>query len=87
VLAIFRTTTWDAVLAEYPPQTDEERAALAQEFASGAAMLSRWESDLRQGVSTAKIVELPGANLYMFISNEADVIRERRGFAASLPGS
>jgi pimeloyl-ACP methyl ester carboxylesterase len=87
VLAIFRTTTWDAALADYPPKNDEERAALAQQFAAGAAMLSRWESDLRQGVPTAKIVELPGASLYMFILNEADVIRELRGFAASLPRS
>ena len=54
VLAIFRTTTWDAALADYPPKNDEERAALAQEFASGAAMLSRWESDLRRGVPTAE---------------------------------
>jgi len=38
-------------------------------------------------VPAAKIVELPGASLYMFISNEADVIRELRGFAASLPRS
>jgi hypothetical protein len=59
--------------------------ALAQEYAAGAAMLSRWEGDLRRGVPTAQIVELPGASLYMFLSNEADVIRELRGFAASLP--
>jgi pimeloyl-ACP methyl ester carboxylesterase len=85
VLAIFRTRTWDDALAEYPPKNDEERAALIQGYASAAAMLSKWESDLRQGVPAAKIVELPGANLYMFISNEADVIRELRGFAASLP--
>jgi non-heme chloroperoxidase len=85
VLAVFRTTTWDAVLDDYPPSNDQERAALAQEFASGAAMLSRWEADLRQGVPAARIVELPGASLYMFLSNEADVIRELRGFAASLP--
>jgi pimeloyl-ACP methyl ester carboxylesterase len=85
VLAIFRTDTWDHVLADYPPKDDVERVALAQEFAAGAAMLSRWERDLRQGVPTAQIVELPGASLYMFLSNEADVIRELRGFAASLP--
>jgi len=85
VLAIFRTTTWDTVLADYPPRDDAERAALAQEYAAGAAMLSRWESDLRRGMPTAQIVELPGASLYMFLTNEADVIRELRGFAASLP--
>jgi hypothetical protein len=33
----------------------------------------------------AKIVELPGANLHMFLSNEADIIRELRAFASSLP--
>jgi hypothetical protein len=48
-------------------------------------MLSRWEGDLRRGVPTAQIVELPGASLYMFLSNEANVIRELGGFAASLP--
>jgi len=36
------------------------------------------------GVPTARIVELPAANLYMFLSNEADVIREIRAFAATL---
>jgi pimeloyl-ACP methyl ester carboxylesterase len=85
VLAIFRTTTWDTVLADYPPKNDQERAALAQEYAAGAAMLSRWEGDLRRGVPTAQIIELPGASLYTFLTNEADVIRELRGFAASLP--
>jgi hypothetical protein len=31
------------------------------------------------------VVELPGANLYMFRSNEADAVREIRAFAATLP--
>lgn len=84
MLVIFRTTSWDDVLEESPPKDDAERTAMAQAFASGAAMLSRWERDVRLAPA-AKIVELPGANLYMFISNEADVIRELRGFAASLP--
>jgi len=35
-------------------------------------------------VPTAKIVELPGASLYMFLSNEADIIREVRTFADTL---
>lgn len=84
VLVIVRTKSWDDALAEYPPKSDEERVALTKGYASAAAMLSRWESDVRK-IPTARIVELPGANLYMFLSNEADVIRELRGFAASLP--
>ena len=34
---------------------------------------------------TARIVDLPGANVYMFLTHEADVLREVRAFAASLP--
>ena len=34
-------------------------------------------------VPTARIVELTGANLFMFLSNEADVLREIRAFAAT----
>ena len=33
---------------------------------------------------TARIVNVVGANLYMFLSNEADVLREVRAFAAEL---
>jgi hypothetical protein len=36
-------------------------------------------------IPKARIVELQGANLYMFLSNEADVLREIRAFAATLP--
>ena len=48
-------------------------------------MRAKWQRDLLAGVPNAKIVELPGANLYMFLSNEADINRELRAFASSLP--
>jgi hypothetical protein len=48
-------------------------------------MLTKWQRDLR-AVPEARVVELPGANLYMFLSNEADIVRELRGFANALPG-
>ena len=47
-------------------------------------MVSRWERDLLTGVPTARIVELASANLYMFLSNEADVLREVRTFASAV---
>jgi len=72
-------------LKDYPPQSEKERAALNQGYASARAMLTKWQRDLLAGVPDARIVELPGADLYMFISNEADVIRELRAFAATLP--
>ena len=58
---------------------------LLDAFATGRAMVSKWEHDLLAGVPAARIVELPEANLYMFLSNEADILREVRAFAATLP--
>jgi hypothetical protein len=49
-------------------------------------MYTRWQQDLLAAVPTARIVELPGASLFMFLSNEADVLREIRAFADTLTG-
>jgi non-heme chloroperoxidase len=84
VLAIYRVKTVEQALKEYEPRSDEERTALFLAYVAGRAMLERWESDLRAGVPGARIVELPGAELYMFLSNEADIIRELRAFAQTL---
>lgn len=81
VRAVYRTTTLQQALREFPPRNDAERAAL--EFAVGPgqrARLAKWEGDLLARDPTARIVELPDANLFMFVSNEADV----RSFAATL---
>ncbi len=85
VLAIYRSVTLDQALQDYAPQNEKERAAVEERHAGGRAMLTRWQRDLLAGVPDAKIVELPGANLYMFLSHEADILRELRAFAASLP--
>lgn len=84
VLAIYRSETLEQALEEYPPQTDRQRAAVEQVHAAKRARLSKWQHDLRSGVPAARIVELPGANLFMFLSHEADVLREIRAFAATL---
>lgn len=85
VLAIYRTETMEQTLKDYPPMNEEQRAALNQSYAGKRARLSKWQRDLLAGVPTARIVELPDANLYMFLSHEADVLREVRAFAATLP--
>jgi non-heme chloroperoxidase len=85
VLAIYKTEPpFEELVRERPPRNEQEQAALRQQAAADRAMLSRWERDLLAGVPTARIVELEGANLYMFLSNEADVLREVRAFAAGL---
>ena len=83
-MAIYRIETMEQTLKDYPPKTDQQRAAVSQLNAGKRAMLAKWQRDLLAGVSTARIVELPGAILYMFLSNEADVLREVRAFADTL---
>ena len=85
VLAIFRTAgPFEEVTQQFPPRNESERAALSQQYAANRAMLSRWQRDLLAGVPTARIIELPRANLFMFLSNEADVLREVRSFVGGL---
>jgi pimeloyl-ACP methyl ester carboxylesterase len=84
VVAIYRTMTMEQVLKQYPPRNEQDRQALKEGYAAGRAMLSKWQSDLLAGVPNARIVELPGAELYMFLSNEADIVRELRSFGEAL---
>jgi non-heme chloroperoxidase len=86
VLAIYRTMTLAQIMDDYAPQSEQQLTVLIQGYAGKRAQLEKWEGDLRAGIPDARIVELPGANLYMFLSNEADVIREVRGFAAATAG-
>jgi non-heme chloroperoxidase len=85
VVAIYRSISKASAFKLYPPKTDAERQGVEEGYAHARGMLLKWQRDLLAGVPAAKIVELDGANLYMFLSNEADVIRELRAFAASLP--
>ena len=84
VLAIYRSTTLAQALQDFPPANDREREAVALAVEARRAVLAKWQGDLLAGVPSARVVELPGANLYMFLSHEGDVIREIRSFAATL---
>jgi non-heme chloroperoxidase len=85
VLALFRTPPpFEESARDYVITSDEQRAAVRRSVEIERLMTERWERDLRAAVPAATIVELPGASLYMFLSHEADVIRELRTFASSL---
>lgn len=71
-------------MKRYKPQDAEERAAMEHEYASGLAIRKRHMRDLQEGVSAARVIQVPGANWYVFLSNEADVLRELRVFVAGL---
>jgi pimeloyl-ACP methyl ester carboxylesterase len=48
------------------------------------ALTQRQEKSVEEGVLTAHVITLPNANHYVFLSNEADVLREMRAFIARL---
>jgi non-heme chloroperoxidase len=86
VLAIYvRDLPFETVAERYVIENERQRTALRQEHTATRALYLRWQRDLLAAVPAARIVELPGASLYMFLSNEADVLREIRAFAATLP--
>jgi pimeloyl-ACP methyl ester carboxylesterase len=68
----------------YRPHTAEERAVIEQVYAADVAYARRSIGQLRSGVPEARVVELAGANHYIFLSNEADVLSEIRPFLAGL---
>lgn len=69
----------------YKPANDEQMAALKQQHDLDVAIYNRHVKDLRNGVPSARIVELPHANYYIFLSNEQDILREMRSFVSHLP--
>jgi len=53
-------------------------------FAALDVLTERQAKAFEKGVSTARVVRLPGAHHYVYLSNEADVLREMRAFLAGL---
>lgn len=69
---------------KYQPRTADERAAMEQKYAVGEAFTKRTIHDLKAGDPNARIVTLPGASTYIFLSNENDTVREMRSFVGGL---
>ena len=63
--------------ASTDPMVREKVAALR-------AILERQAKSIEDGLPSARVVRLPSANHYVFLSNEADVLREMRAFVGSL---
>ncbi len=84
VLAFFASpSSLGEEIAKYKPQNDDERAAMEEAYADNLTIWDRHVRDLRAGVPDARIVVLPDANFYIFLSNRDEILREIRRFAAS----
>jgi non-heme chloroperoxidase len=81
VLAFFPSAS---ATPRYLPKDAQERAAMEEFDAATAAYVNRYKKGLQTAPGGVRIIELPGANHYVFLSNEADVVRELRVFLAGL---
>jgi non-heme chloroperoxidase len=79
VLAIF------ALPHDFGPVVDNDPEARAAAEGWDAALSVPQAKAFEMGVPSARVVRLPHANHYVFISNEADVLREMRAFMSGLP--
>jgi hypothetical protein len=87
VLAIYQAQEpFEKVAAGYSIHNEQERSLYARSMRPCAPCTPDGRHDLRAAVPTARIVELTFANPFLFLSNEADVLREIRAFAATLTG-
>ena len=66
------------------PETNNDPGAHAAAEASDAIAATQIKA-FETGVQSARVVRLPHANHYVFLSNEMDVLREMRAFIGSLP--
>ncbi len=68
----------------YQPKNEQERAAIEESFKSVVGYIKRDELRLQSEVPGARVIEMPGADHHLFLSNEADVLRELRKFLEGL---
>ncbi len=79
VLAIYACPhNWD----RFPANEPTRKAALV---ADDTARCNAWADAFSRGVPTAHVVRIPNADHYVYLSNEAQVVREMNDFLAKLP--
>ena len=81
ILALFGTLS---INYRYHPKDAQERAAIEEFDAATAVYEKRNKKNLLKAKGGVRIVDLPQADHYLFLSNEADVLREMRAFIAGL---
>jgi pimeloyl-ACP methyl ester carboxylesterase len=71
--------------AHYQPQNDDERALIEQFLARGRVIVGRWTDKVKRGIANARFVDVPGGGHYLFMTKEAEVLREIHAFIVNLP--
>jgi pimeloyl-ACP methyl ester carboxylesterase len=71
-------------MQQYHLTESGDRAAVAAYYAAETKITDARIENLKSAPGGARVVVLRGANHYLFISNEADVLGELRSFLARL---
>lgn len=74
-----------AVPRDFGPLADMDSATRAAFQAREDSRTAEQAQAFETGLPSARVVRLPHANHYVFVSNEADVLREMNAFLAGLP--
>jgi non-heme chloroperoxidase len=82
ILALFGTLS---INYRYQPKDAQERAAIEEFDAATEVYVKRYKTNLLKAKGGVRMVDLPQADHYVFLSNEADVLREMRAFLATFP--
>ena len=75
------------VSSQYPGRWAEASTdpAIREQMTALNTLLERQAQALDAAIPNARVIKLPHANHYVFLSNEEDVLREMRAFLGSLP--
>jgi non-heme chloroperoxidase len=72
-------------IKKYAPKDVGERAAMVAVYRADASYSRRRTQSLLTANAPVHVIEMPGANHHVFITNEADVLLELRAFLGGLP--
>lgn len=67
------------------PANEEERKVVDAFNSRGRVLVNRWIDKVKRHVADVRVVDIPGGGHYLFLTREADVLREIHTFVASLP--
>ena len=86
VLALFTapSSPSDVTAGAYQPKDDQEWTAMDEVYVAVLNEINTDKKSLQSGLPSARVIDVPGANHFIFLSNEADVLRELRAFLAGL---
>ena len=68
----------------YAPKSREEEDAIKRYEAAQDVYFDRWKKNVRSAAAPVRLVDVPRGAHHIFLSHEADVLRELRAFVAGL---